>query len=396
MVKFTPKLKDQPKPFFLDILRARVDPEGGHIGLAAAITRAYRANIVNPAAFPKRECIDRRKLRKLIKHDREVTLSLVELEALHAYLAMLGMGLTRKPFFTHSSIVQDLADLPDATFMLGTSMSQEGPDLSHWDIQAMARIQRTVNEFSTTTFDLMEVPRTESDDTASAGKKKQKKTRNNLAWTEMFGPQATESMILIGSERSNEGTRVALSTMLGLQPGQAPQWDELPFYFVLFDKKDKRAARSVLSRPLDDLPKQHAQLARDVRKGVGWGLIAGDKKFVSDAATRSETKNGPRFLQDEVLSHGVIAAQRQKSGLIWVIIAGLTGPGTIAAASQLSGMSGALPQTADNHPNAILWGVVETIVDTTGLKQGGQADLGDPRFVIEPRLWDPRQRCAIA
>ena len=142
MVNFTPKLKDQPVPFFLKTLRGRLDEEGGYLGLAQAITRAYRTNVANPSSFPKRNCIDRRKLRRLIAHERDVSVTLVELEALHSYLATLGVGLTRKPFFTHSSIVQELADLPDATFMLGSSMSQEGPDLSHWDIQAMAWIQR--------------------------------------------------------------------------------------------------------------------------------------------------------------------------------------------------------------------------------------------------------------
>ena len=187
-----PKLKDQPKPFFLDVLRRRLFEEGGHRGLAHAITRAFKTNMVNPAAYLKDECIDRRKLKRLLAHERDVVLSLVELESLHAYLATLGLGLTRKPFFTHSSIVQELADLPDATFMLGSRMRQEGPELSHWDIQAMARIQRTVNEYSTTTFDLLEVPRTEKTEADSK--------EGMPEWAGVLDANSKHSVIFIGSE----------------------------------------------------------------------------------------------------------------------------------------------------------------------------------------------------
>ena len=96
-----------------------------------------------------------------------------------------------------------------------------------------------------------------------------------------------------------------------------------------------------------------------------------------------------------IRSIGVIAAQREEHRLK-VVVAGLTGPGTLAAAWSLRAMSGTLPQQGDPHENAVLWCVVETMVDTTKIMDGGMPVLEAHRFVVDPTLWDPKQRCPIA
>lgn len=381
-----PTLKHQPRTFFAEILRTRAKQEGGYLGLAQAISRAYRQNILDPSALGDVVIIDRRKLASLANHNRNVKLSIVEIEALHAYLEQMEVGLTQRAFFNFTSFVQELAQSLDAAMIVPSRLGAEGPVLSYWDWQATAEIQRTVNLFSNTiSFDLIDVHRSS-----------QKSTPRRGRWQRLFDKSGPSSVICIGSPRSNRATERALIKMFRPKPNPTARWKSLPFSFVFLNEEGGESASegmaSKFSRPVDQFKGAHHELVASVRAGKGWGLIAGDRSFLSEAAFE---RNAPAKMAKRIRSYGVIAAQRQDHRLV-VVVAGLTGPGTLAAASRLSAMTGPLPQRGGPQEKAVLWGVVETVVDTTQMRDGGPPALEAHRFVVKPSLWDPDKRCTIA
>ncbi|MHC4513357.1 MAG: hypothetical protein ACYTKC_21550 [Planctomycetota bacterium] len=379
-----PKLKHQPRTFFAEILRRRAKEEGGYLALSEAISRAYCTNVLDPSSLADTVIIDRRKLKDLSEDKRKLKLSIVELEALHAYLEQMEEGLTRRAFFKFSSLVQELAQSLDAAMILPSRLGHEGPVLSYWDWQAMAEIQRTVNLYSNAiTFDLIDVQRSTQEPGPRFGR-----------WQRLFGKSGPSSVICIGSPRSNRATERALKSMFRPKPRTPGRWNSLPFSFV-FLSESGHGLPSLFSRPVDQFKGAHDKLVAAVRAGEGWGLIAGEESFLSEAAVKRNAPSGDKMLQKRIRSYGVIAAQRQGHRLI-VAVAGLTGPGTLAAASRLSAMSGSLPQQGDVNENAVLWGVVETVVDTTRMMDGGVPALEAHRFVVEPSLWDPELRRPIA
>ena len=101
-----------------------------------------------------------------------------------------------------------------------------------------------------------------------------------------------------------------------------------------------------------------------MRNHDGWGLIVDLQSFLSESSiTLSRDRRGPT-LRKRVRSYGVIAAQRRPEGQIWVVIAGLTGPGTYAAATCLNAVEAPLPNAEDPHRGQVLWAVVEATVFT--------------------------------
>ena len=379
-----PFLKHQPSTFFAEILRERSKQKRGYLGLSEAITKAYRQNMIEPSALAATAVIiDRRKLKSLAEHDRNVNLSMVELEALHAYLEQLEEGLTHRPFFNFTSLVQELAESLDAAVIVPSRMGAEGPGLNYWDWQATAEIQRTVNLFSNTiSFDLVDVARSNQETKPGAGKR----------WQRLFGESGPSSVICIGSPRSNRATEKALRSMFRPLPKEKDRWANLPFNFVFLSGEGQGGLPSLFSRPVDQLKGTHEKLVADVEAKKGWGLIVGNKSFLSQAAFKG--KPSQSNMVKRIRSYGVIAAQRQEHRLV-LAVAGLTGPGTLAAASRLSAMTGPLPRRGGPQENAVLWSVVETVVDTTRMRDGGPPVLEAHRFAVEPSLWDPKKRCPI-
>lgn len=374
-----PKLKSPLRSFLENELSKRAEAEGGFLNLAGAITTAYQAQLVNVKDFEKTYVIHRAKLSELAHGSRDLRLSIEELEALHCYLGQFGLGLDRKPLFSSSTVLQDLAVSRSATFLLGSNMSHEGAYVSHFDMLAMVEIQRALNRLgSPLRLDTFDVHGT----TPRSGQPAR-------PWKRVFGRHGP-SAICIGSPRANQASEQALCALLEVGKGPTP-WARLPFYFVWDQKGSINQEASRLARGVEEVEADHPALAKHLRAGRGWGLVVGDQVFCSDHVT--EKSDGQHKLRQSVCSHAVIAAQRQPEGQIWAVAAGLNGTGTYLAAANLPKMRGTLPRSEDPCPQAVLWCVVEGQVDTSAMLGRGQLPApSETRFVVEPSLWDPGRR----
>ncbi len=201
-------------------------------------------------------------------------------------------------------------------------------------------------------------------------------------------------VICIGSPRSSRATEKAFERMFNRKRKTRGGWDQLPFSFVFLNTEADSVA-SKFSRPLEELTGAHKQLAADVRAGKGWGLIAGDRSFLSQAAVKHKAGSDTGELEKKIHSYGLIAAQRQGEQLV-VVVAGLTGPGSLVAAAGLGAMAENLPQAGDPLQNAVLWGVVEATVNTMPMRDGGAPLVEKLDFVIQPSLWDPKRRRSVS
>jgi len=372
-----PQLKDQPRLAIAKRLAADAKTLGGFKPLARAITDAYLKNVIEQGWRPDGEfVIPRTKLSKLTEYDREVALSGVEIEALDIYF---DHDLTRCPLLEFPSLVQDLAQHSEATiFVPSRFSSEEGPMTNYWDNHGVAEIQRAVNLHEPTIkFNPIYVQR-----------RQERPGTNHGQWQHLFGKKGPPVLISIGSPRSSRPTEKALERMFN-RTRKTKGWDNLPFSFVFLSNGD--SAESKFSRPLEDLAATHPDLAAYVSAKKGWGLIAGQDSFRSQAAVKRRAGSATKKLETKIHSYGVIAAQRQGEQLV-VVLAGLTGPGSLVAAAGLGEMTENLPQVGDPLEHAVLWAVVEATVNTEQMWSGGPQQLQKLRFAIPPTLWDPKLR----
>ena len=86
--------------------------------------------------------------------------------------------------------------------------------------------------------------------------------------------------------------------------------------------------------------------------------------------------------------YGIIAAQRRAAGNVWLVVSGLAGPATYAAATMVKQISTELPWSA-NGPSHVLWVPIKVQI-----RAGKHKPLdGDIREVVyaefdgKPRIW---------
>ena len=86
--------------------------------------------------------------------------------------------------------------------------------------------------------------------------------------------------------------------------------------------------------------------------------------------------------------YGVIAAQRRPAGNVWLVVSGLTGPATHAAAMKVKEITAEIPW-AQGQPSKVLWVPVKVKI-----KAGPPTPFGgDIREIVgadfdgEPRIW---------
>jgi hypothetical protein len=99
--------------------------------------------------------------------------------------------------------------------------------------------------------------------------------------------------------------------------------------------------------------------------------------------------SGPE--QERGTTYAIVAAQRRRSGRVWMVIAGLTGSATYAAAQAVESIRADLPQPELGELcelSPIVWAVIEAIVEVDrDSEPRGMRRLVSQRIIGEPRRW---------
>lgn len=76
--------------------------------------------------------------------------------------------------------------------------------------------------------------------------------------------------------------------------------------------------------------------------------------------------------------YGIIAAQRRSSGQLWLVLCGLSGPTTYAAAKVLKSLADIIPPNPFGEDSKVQWAVVKSVIEE-------KPKTRDPPSAAEPK-----------
>jgi hypothetical protein len=165
--------------------------------------------------------------------------------------------------------------------------------------------------------------------------------------------------------------------MLGRTPFSDALADKrgLPFHFV-WDESLPYVYESALHFGEDDIRRVDAQAAEPIEARRYAALIVGETVYVDGLSQRGRER-GETF--------GICAAQRRKSGQVWVVVSGLTGVSTYVAAELVGRLSTRLDETHRYQNSPVYWGLVRSSVPEHGPRPlTSQREFPEERILAQP------------
>ncbi len=324
------------------VLSARKNAVGSFSKLSREIHAAWLELTGKESTRP---IIDRRKVRAICSAGDRLVLSLDELYALNAYLERFDESLARRPVFEKPSLLQAFAEGDRVVFLLGSKVHDRRVDLSQWDVKSVAEIQREVDRVSTNVhFDLHDVLLEEEVEKARAS--------FDEPWAK-FLESGGPSVVCIGSPRACHAAELMLSTMWGETPLEAAETDDpvLPFHFVRPSVQEQFVPSRFVWHE-NDIKDRDSAVARRVAEDQVFALCIGEEVHLADAPGKKPSR-----------TFGVVVLQRRPNGAVWMVVAGLTGAATHAAALSLKEHSFSLPPASSDKPSPVLWFVIQAVVE---------------------------------
>jgi hypothetical protein len=339
------------------LLQGHLDRLGGSL---SALERAINEAARRPHA------IDRRKLKSLLA-GKNVTLRISELEALDDFLNNYHQGLAFVPLFERPALLETLVAMKQVHFLVGARSIKKNLSVSHFDTEAYGHIARFLTS-----------PRLE---VVLMHTQRRRGVRNIQIESWEWALQSEKAVVAIASPLSNRGTNRMLELMFGLpsyvspSPFEGRRRPELAF--VMPEPHLSRAASSFVESPAH-MPGKRAHEIHD----RCWALRVGEELFVSQ-----EEQGDQRWST----TYGVIVAQRRASGQIWVVVAGLHGAGTHAAACALPAAEISLASGRQGADGPVHVRVVEAHVTTTRSHGTIIGRVEDQQILTKfNRAFDPR------
>jgi len=359
-------------------LRARVATEGSYSALSRAIERANPSGTqAGSGQDPPTPILDRRKLKAIVEGAPNLVLSLQELRALDRYLDRFGEGLAFKPIFEQPDILQTLADSGRVTFLLGSKLEGEHRYFSHWDVLAMAEIQRGINSSEVSVrLDVEDVLLQKTLHSTAASLKLGR-------WTKLLEDQGP-SLVCLGSTRTSPATEAMLCRMFERPECEDPPPGEkqhLPFRFA-WKPGIGYVFSSYFHLHSDDIFSRDPDAAKAVREGDASALVTAEELFLDRVHPER-----PGY------TYGVCVAQRRRRGQVWLVLAGVTGVATFVAAKLAKNLTTRLHEQKPDQNSAVYWAVIRARVE-----EDLDRPLGNVRVFAEEEIvsglhvWRPEAR----
>jgi hypothetical protein len=335
---------------------------------------AHLAQLINDANSQagSKFKVDRRTLLKIRDEPGKVGLTLNILTALNEYFKQFGEGLHKLPILATRGLVEPLFDAKRLVFMLGAKPrpAERRVDLSRWDALALAELVREASGFDRRyEFDIEDILwRCPVDPLAIKSEK----------WYSLLEMERT-SVISIGSPLAALSSEVMLARMFNVEPFERPRFSTklpLPFYFV-WAPRLARSFRSAFGLTWQELAPEFKKLAQEVKENRTAAFILNGVPHPVPTGGKSWTM------------YGIIAAQRRACGSVWLVVSGLAGPATLAAARLVKRIDAELPVT-QNQNSQVLWMPVEVPVKTarsSSVASGDLREVGDAKLVGDPNFW---------
>lgn len=357
-----------------EILSAKYKELGSFDALAKAIIKAAGGTGV-----------DRRKLQKLVGlagkdlemgdlagAAEDVNLRISELMALNAYLSPMGAGLAARPIFDQPSILATLAERSEVVFMFGAQPNEERQNIevSVWDVRCQGEILNSVNSYQANISITME------DVMYRAPEKKGGPEIGG--WEKWFTDVHDASIVCIGSPRACRASEFMLAKMFNVEyfAETTREEERLPFLFIWARETDKFGSR--FAGDAESIERLDKALAASIRMDpkTTMGLRV-------DGTVHASRGQGSRWKD-----YGIIAAQRRSSGQLWLVLCGLSGPTTYAAAKAAKSLADIIPPNPVGEDSKVQWAVVKSVIEKTPMPGDARKVVGQ-EIIGEPKLWSP-------
>jgi hypothetical protein len=321
--------------------------------------------------------ITRKTIVNICRHPERVRFTLDILTALTNYFTAVGMeSLEDKPIFERRNVLDLIAASGRVAFLLGSKPRhmERCNYINRWDNLAMAELLTTLSRSSPRLEYLIEDVLWRWPVTAQA--------LANDRFQMALNDDHT-SVISIGSPLASLSSEIMLSQMFGAEafatPSFGPQRSLLPFYFV-WRPQVVRRFRSAFAVTWRDLIVEDRKLAAQVKAGRVSCFFCGRRRYLVPAEGQSWTMPG------------IIAAQRRAAGNVWIVLAGIGGPATFAAAELVKRIACELPwrEGADSD---VLWIPVKAKVKTDGADKisGDARRVCSIDFAGNPVIYSPKR-----
>lgn len=329
------------------------------------------ANAINGAnAGPNGSSIvNRRLLKKLHDGSRKLGLTVDQYAALDRYFRVVGKITGEPPMFAHELVIETLVRVPRVHFIYAAKprTKEQRVDVSCWDLDAGAQVLTAASRASAkcefaTEHVLFHTPATLP-------------SVQGETWFRVLD-QDQDSVVSIGSPLASLSTEVMLARMFGVTPFQTPDPGAaraLPFWYCWAPVIAGRFHSAFALTP-DGLATFHAGIAARVRANQSHA-------FGFEGQVHEVPRTG-----DAWTMHGIIAAQRRPAGNVWLVISGLAGPATCAAAKLVPAFKGYL-SWQPHQTSAALWIPVRAQVKQGAASpaRGDLRELERQTFLGEPR-----------
>lgn len=354
-----PVLRLQP------LIAREIERVGGATRLAKLINEAN-------AHAGSKLTVDRRTLLKIRDAPEKVSLTLHLLIALNEYLKLVGAALHKLPILVTRGLVEPLFDAERLVFMLGAKPrpAERRVDWVRWDALALAELVGAASKFDRRhELDIEDVLwRNPVDPSAIKSEK----------WYSLLDMDRA-SVISIGSPIASLSSEVMLARMFDVAPFVRPRFSTklpLPFYFVWLPRV-ARGFRSAFGLTAQELEAEFKELARAVKQDRAAAFILNGVPHAVPAEAKSWTM------------YGIIAAQRRASGSVWLVVSGLAGPATLAAAKLVKWVDAELP-SSQNQNSRVLWVPVRTSIKLgrpSSIVSGDLREIANFELLGEPNFW---------
>ncbi len=340
---------------------------------SGAITLNRLAELINEANLKAGTgcLVNRKTLAKIRDEPQKVGLTWSILVALNTYFRKRGLGLQQLPILETRGVMEVLMDSPNVVFMLGAKPRPEErrTDISRWDTRSLAELLTQASRLDVHhEFDIEDVLwRSPVDPTAIQGER----------WHRIL-EEDKASVISIGSPLAALSSEVMLARMFGVAqftPPQVKTSKQVPFFYVWLPKL-AQGFHSAFGLTWRELDSDSKSIASRVKRNQASAFVLEGEPHGVPAEGKSWTM------------YGVIAAQRRAAGNVWLVVSGLAGPATYAAAKMVKQIVAELPW-GNGKPSSVMWIPVKIKI------KAGEADSinGDCREIVqadfdgEPRFW---------
>jgi hypothetical protein len=284
--------------------------------------------------------VDRRKLRAIIENHRGLALSLRELRAIDRYLEPYGEGLAYNPLFEKPELLHNLAEFGRVEFLLGSKTDSSDPlriNISHMDFESLGHKQTGVLGLSRNVyFHNREVRMRETEDGARA-------ELADPRLEALFGPHGP-SIVCFASNRGNHVCEKMLCKFgVGPRPfvkTSVPAPRSLPFHFV-WPSTASYVLESAFHMSAEEIRAEYPEAAEAVELRDAACLRYPEGCLVDELTDRDKREGRTLAL---------CAAQRRHNGALWVLVAGVTGAATYAAAKWVGKMAMDLERPGEDLP----------------------------------------------